>query len=85
MKLKVYSVYDEIAKVHNTPFFMHNDEMAIRAFNNIATDPTSTIAQNPTDYKLHCIGVFNDETAHINPEDIPVYLASGQVAKTKEQ
>lgn len=67
MKLGIYSIYDEKAEIHNTPFFQHNDAIAERSYNDLVKDPNTTIGKNPSDYKLYKIGEYDDVTAVIVP------------------
>ena len=47
MKLNVYSVFDSKAAMYRTPFFMHRDAEAIRAFSDLANDANSLVAAHP--------------------------------------
>ena len=81
MQLTIYAVYDDIAQVYNTPFYMHNDGMAIRAFKghvNGAKD--SAIYDFPEQFKLYKLGTFNDSNGRIEVYD-PIYVAHGQDVK----
>lgn len=66
MKLKIYSVYDNVAKAFTQPFYMVNDAIAMRAMGNCANNPEHNFGLNPRDYELHRIGEFNDEDASID-------------------
>jgi hypothetical protein len=68
MLLKMFSIYDEKAVAHVTPFFMHNEMMALRQFKNMCFDKNSQIGTNPEDYSLWCVGEFDDSTGEVIAE-----------------
>ena len=76
MKTKVYSIYDRTAQVFNTPFFQHNDGMAIRAFQDNVNSQDSVINKHPEQFSLHCLGEYDDQTGTITTQE-PVLLTSG--------
>lgn len=61
MKLQTYAIYDSVAKVFSQPFTAANNAVATRMFSNTASDPSTNIFKNPTDYSLHHIGEYDDE------------------------
>ena len=69
MNLNIYSIYDEAAQAYMTPFFMHNDQLAIRAFSNQTTGETQ-IANHPEQFILFKIGSYNDKDASIETTQI---------------
>lgn len=69
MILKVFSIYDIKAEVYNTPFFFSTNGQAMRAFKDLVNDRNSTINRHPDDYKLCCIGKFDDATAVLVDND----------------
>lgn len=62
MILKVFSIYDMKAELFNTPFFMGTNGEAIRAFKDLVANPDSTPGRHPEDYRLMCIGEFDNAT-----------------------
>jgi len=85
MKLEIYSIFDEAAKAFNTPFFMANKAMALRAFTDLANDSQSSINKHPGDYKLYKIGTFNDENSNIESIEIPELIAHASDAITNQE
>lgn len=79
MKLNIYAIFDEKAELFNTPFFMANDNLAIRGFNDLASDPSSTIYRNPQDYRLYELGEFQNLSGKIIPVDKPRFIANAQL------
>lgn len=79
MKHNIYSIFDEKAQVFNTPFFMDNDAMATRAFNDLAADPTSNIFRHPEDYRLYELGAFENVEGVVIPLDRPRFIVNAQL------
>ena len=82
MKLQIFSIFDDKARTFATPFFMANEQMALRAFNDLTADPNTTISRNPTDYKLYSIGEFDDSTGFIDKKEIPEYITTAPLRST---
>lgn len=74
MKLKVYAVLDNKAMAFLPPFFMVNDQVALRAFNDSARNPDHSFFRNPSDYVLFYIADFDDSSGVIEPLDKLVNL-----------
>lgn len=73
MQQFVYSVYDEKAKAYITPFFMHNDDMAIRIFTECAMSADHQFGRFPADYSLWRLGSWEDQKAVFTAErKVPV-------------
>lgn len=80
MKLEMYAVEDIKAGVYLTPFFMHNRDMAIRAFHGSMKSP-GLIADFPTDFNLWLLAEWNDDNGVITQLE-PEQVAKGRdVAK----
>ena len=69
--LKIYSIHDAAAGAFNSPFFMANDVLAIRAIVPLVNDPTSMLHANPGDFTLFCLGEFNVSDGTLEPEPVP--------------
>jgi len=66
MQLNMYTIYDEGAKAYATPFFLHNDAVALRAFaDNINGDGNSNLSKHPDQFTLFCVGTFDDSNGLI--------------------
>lgn len=59
MVQQIYAVYDNRAELYNTPFFMHNDRMALRAFADLVNDERSQVHRHREDFKLVHLGEIN--------------------------
>jgi hypothetical protein len=67
MKIKIYSVYDAVAKVWNQPFYQMNDQVAQRTIANCVNTQGHNYNMNPEDFSLYFIGEFNDQDGIITP------------------
>jgi hypothetical protein len=67
MKQQIYAVYDSKAEAYMQPFFLQNDAMAIRGFNDAANKDTP-IAAHPEDYTLFHIGEYSEIKGEITPK-----------------
>ena len=78
MLLKVYSIYDSKAEAYNQPFYMQSTGAAIRAFEDNARDPSTSIHKHPEDYSLFELGTFDDATAsfdtYLTPKSLGVAI-----------
>ena len=71
---------DQATKAYGRPFFLHNDGMAIRTFQNIVNeegDNRGDVARNPDQFTLYRIGEFNDSNGEITKET-PTSLGNGK-------
>lgn len=74
MKLKVFSIFDEKAQTFSRPMLMVHKGEAIRAFQDVVADKSSMIAKHPDDYKLYCLGSFDDVSGKMEALDIPEFM-----------
>lgn len=81
MILKVYTLYDAKAGAYLTPFFLPNDQMAIRQFASIIGGE-SLIGQFPQDYTLYGIGEYNDALGELLPGALEPIMNGGDMALT---
>ena len=78
MIINVYSFYDEAAQAYTTPFFMHNDGMAIRAFSdNINSKDDNNMTNHPEHFTLFRIATFDDKQGIITKEEPIAALGNG--------
>ena len=83
MKLNFYSIYDSAVGAYMRPFVLQSDGQAIRGFSDEAMNPETPINAHPEDYALFRIGIFDDATATITPEE-PTCLARAHEIKAKK-
>lgn len=62
MILKVFSVYDAKIKSFMRPFVDQHTGSALRSFEEACKEPTSPFSKFASDFVLHEIATFNDET-----------------------
>lgn len=67
MILRAYSLLDVKALQYNPPFFQTTDAVAIRALRDLVNDLNTTVGRHPSDFKLYCIGTYDDATGHFEP------------------
>lgn len=78
MILKVYSIYDVAAKAYMQPFFMHNDGLALRAFqDNVNTKEENQISKHPEQFTLFCLGEYDDSKGQFQSLEAPKAMAVG--------
>lgn len=89
MNVKMFTIYDRVAKLHNSPFCFNTIGQALREFTTLANNPQSTIGQHPEDYTLLEIATFDDNTGLVLPYDKPHLIGSAnqyvEVHPTLEQ
>lgn len=69
MVLKVFSVLDTKGDVFLPPFFFSAVGQAVRAFSDLANDANTVVSRHPGDYRLTCIGEFDDQTGRLRSYD----------------
>ena len=86
MKLYIYAIYDSASKAYMSPFFMHNNGLAIRAFSDqVNAKQENQISNHPEQFTLFKIGLYEDSTGNIEPENSPVPLGKGNEFKEEIQ
>lgn len=76
MKQKIFTIYDSKAKAYLTPFFLHEDGMALRVFGDCVNDKTHQFGKHPEDYTLFNVGSWSDEKAKFVTNN-PTALGNG--------
>lgn len=76
MKLKAFSVFDVKVDAYKQPFFLPTNGAAVRAFADAVNDEKTEVSRHPEDYKLICLGEFDDETGILSPS-VPQSLGFG--------
>ena len=54
-----------------SPFYLHMEGEAVRAFADMANDKNHPVGQHPEDYTLFCLGDWNDQSAKATSFDTP--------------
>lgn len=82
MLLPVFSVYDSKALHYGQPHVQQNSDVARRAFAQAANSPGNQISDNPEDFSLIEIALYDDEKGVMQPVDHVNYgLASQYIRK----
>ncbi|WNK14620.1 MAG: nonstructural protein [Microvirus sp.] len=76
MNLNIYSIHDSKAIRFSAPFFVPNDQLAIRAFERAVLDPASDVSHFPSDFTLYVLGQFDDATGAIDLHPQPKQLVN---------
>lgn len=76
MVQKVFAVYDEKAQAYLPPFYFPQVGQALRAFMAGCNDVSSNLAKYPSDYRLYCLGSFDDSTGHFMSLSVPEFINS---------
>jgi hypothetical protein len=78
MRLSIYSIYDKTAQAYIQPFYMHNNGLAIRAFQDNVNDNSgnNNINKHPNQFDLYKLGTYDDKTGVIESHS-PEVIAHG--------
>lgn len=74
MVQKVFSIYDEKAKMYQPPFMAHTKGQVIRTFTDIVNEKGHPINQHPSDYTLFELGTFDNLTGKYECNKTPLSL-----------
>lgn len=76
MKLDIYTIRDRVAGAYLQPFFTHTKGTAIRSLLAELQRPDCPLAQNPGDYDLYYLGVWQDSDGRIlaDADNSPVHV-----------
>jgi len=74
MKQAVYSIKDNALGAYAAPFTQPNNQIAMRAFGDLANNPETNINRHPSDYSLARLGTWDDDTGIFENEE-PTTLA----------
>lgn len=82
MVMNVYSVFDSVAGVFSRPYFLNNDNLAVRAFGDAVADKSTGLYVHVDDYKLYKIGVFDDISGQLVACDTPQFISNASDFKS---
>lgn len=60
---RMYAVYDVKALAYAPPFIAGTDGIAVRMLSELVQDTNTTVGRHPGDFKLYCIGTYDDQRA----------------------
>lgn len=79
MLIRLYSVYDRVARVYADPFVSVNDATAARAFTLAQASPDCMLSAAPQDYQLWYVGSLDNSSGFIRSGDDDLYkVCDGQ-------
>lgn len=76
MLKQIYSVYDSVSQIYNTPMMFINEQDAVRSAHQIAQTEGTPIHASPADYTLFHLGSFDDSAALYELLETPVRILS---------
>ena len=81
----MFSIFDDVTKLYEPPFVDMNKGSAMRRIQDLMqTNPQSTYSKFPHDYKLMCIGTWNEETANVYTDGADHVVDLQELTPTKE-
>ena len=82
MKLSIYTIHDSAAQAYLAPFFLHNDGLAIRAFqDNVNSTEENNISKHPEQFAMFKIGEMDDQTGVITALPSSKHITGGLEVK----
>ncbi len=77
LEMREYSIFDKKALAFGTPFFLVNDQVAVRTFRDLVMNKETQVSLHPEDYVLYKVGRFNMVTGH-NEDLEKIEILKGQ-------
>ena len=71
MLIRLYSVFDRVARVYADPFVSPNDATAARAFSIAQSSPDTMLYASPQDFQLWYIGSLDNASGELLSYDAP--------------
>jgi len=65
MQTNAYCIYDNKSLIYAVPFFAVTDGAAIRSFQELVNDASTTLSRHPGDYSLFCVGAYDDNKGEL--------------------
>lgn len=88
MLVRLYSVYDRVARIYADPFVSVNDATAARSFAIAQASPESMLYAAPQDYQLWFLGSLDNASGEILTFDdidcLPHKVCDGQPREVTE-
>ena len=73
--MRLYCIYDKIAKEGSTPFEAKNDDVAWRNYQHVLEKN----ALRDNEYSLLYIGVFEKDPVKLTPSDVPIEVFANRM------
>lgn len=84
MILRMFAIRDVKALAFMVPFFMPQEGMAIRAFQDMVNDKEHMCSRHPEDFALVLLGEFDDNNGAVVPLDAPKVISQAHQLVRKE-
>lgn len=75
MRLNAYSLYDSKALNYSPPFYAPAHGAAVRLVMDLAADRNTSVGRHPADYTLFFVGIFDDYTGIISPNEVKEHIS----------
>lgn len=69
MTQQMYAIFDKKVNAFLQPFFMATYLAALRALEDLLSDPTHQFYKHASDFSLHLLGEYDDQTGLITPNE----------------
>lgn len=83
-KAVVVAIYDRAVGGFAQPVTTASRGTAVRSFIDEANKQGSPVNAHPSDFELHCLGSFDDETGKFDPEGSALLARGEDVIRNKE-
>jgi hypothetical protein len=83
MNMQIFAVLDTKAGAYLQPFFLPNENMAIRTFGDCCMDPEHNFGMHPEDYHLVQVGIWEQLKGTIIAEEAPITLVTGTAIRNQ--
>ena len=81
----LFSIFDDVTKLYEPPFVDINKGSAMRRIQDLMqSNPQSPYAKFPDNFKLTCIGTWNEETANIYTDSADLVVELSEIIDKKE-
>lgn len=88
MLIRLYSIFDRVARVYADPFVSINDATAARSFTLAQSSPDTMLYASPADYQLWYIGSLDNNSGELlsydDPATEPHKVCDGQPREVTE-
>jgi len=76
MKHEIFAILDMKVEAYHKPFFANSEGEAKRMIIETAKDEQTTFHKYPEDFQLFHLGNYNDSTAKIESNELPILLGN---------
>lgn len=72
--LNAYTLHDNKGASYSPPFYQTNHALAVRLVRDLVADQSTTVGRHSSDFRLYCVGTFDDATGRLVPVDTPEHI-----------